>query len=73
LQAESNEYLSIGTVFIKYGKRGAPKSKHVYLHNNHLFWRDPKDNRNPVEKKEKRKITISDIDMIEQGRGSKNF
>jgi len=72
--AESYEYLSNGATFIKYGKRGAPKPRHVFLHGNHIYWRDPKDGALPDEKKKgKRNIPIKEITGYSLGRGSKNF
>jgi hypothetical protein len=66
--------LSIGATFIKYGKRGAPKSRHVFAHGTHLIWRDPKDDSVPNTKKEGvRNIPIKDITGYVVGRGAKNF
>ena len=63
-----------GGTFIKYGKRGAPKSRHVFAHGTYLCWRDPRDDSLPNTKKEGvRNIPIKDIQGYENGRGAKNF
>lgn len=36
-----------GATFIKYGKKGAPKPRHVFLFEKFLCWRDPKDMSQP--------------------------
>lgn len=73
-EAEAYEYLSIGSTFIKYGKRGQPKVRHVLCHSTNLFWRDPKDSNLPDEKKKgQRCIPIKDISGYVLGRTTKNF
>jgi len=46
-----------GTIFIKYGKYGNPKSRHVYLFDNgkRLCWKDP------GAQKHKSSIVVKDI------------
>ena len=52
---EAFEYMMNGATFIKYGKKGAPKARHIFLHDKFICWRDPKDMRLP-DLKSKRKI-----------------
>jgi hypothetical protein len=35
---EAIDYLQNGTIFLKYGKRGNPHPRHVYLVQNRIFW-----------------------------------
>ena len=64
-----------GATFIKYGKKGAPKPRHVYLFEKFLCWRDPKDMSQPnVKAKSKyRMIALKEIEKIVQGRTTKQF
>lgn len=65
-----------GATFIKYGKKGAPKARHVFLHEKFLCWRDPKDMRMPdlkSKRKIKRMIELSKITEILHGRTTKQF
>lgn len=74
MEAEAYEYLMIGTTFIKYGQRGGPKSRHVFVHGMFLCWRDPRDDGVPNTKKEGvRNIPVKDIIGFENGRSAKNF
>lgn len=74
MEAEAYEYLMIGTTFIKYGLRGGPKSRHVFVHGMFLCWRDPRDDGVPNTKKEGvRNIPVKDIIGFESGRSAKNF
>ena len=74
MEAEAYEYLMIGTTFIKYGQRGGPKSRHVFVHGMFLCWRDPRDDGVPNTKKEGvRNIPVKDIIGFDNGRSAKNF
>jgi hypothetical protein len=37
---EAIDYLQNGAVFLKYGKRGNPHARHIYLEGESLFWSD---------------------------------
>ena len=39
---EAFEFLMNGTTFVKYGQKGAPKPRHIFLHEKFICWRDPK-------------------------------
>jgi hypothetical protein len=40
---EAFENLNNGVIFIKYGKWGKPKPRHVFMQEKFICWRDPKD------------------------------
>lgn len=39
--SEAMEYLSNGQTFLKYGRRGKPKPRHVFLFDKAIKWRVP--------------------------------
>ena len=64
-----------GATFIKYGKKGTPKPRHVFLYDKFICWRDPKDMRQPdvKAKRKKRMIALKEIREILMGRTTKPF
>jgi nitrous oxide reductase accessory protein NosL len=65
----SYKALMLGTIFLKYGARGQPKQRHVYLQDNgkRLSWKDP------GATKASNWITVKDIIRITNGRETKKF
>ena len=41
--SEAIEYLTNGTTFVKYGRQGQPKERHIFYHEKCICWRDPTD------------------------------
>ena len=72
---EALEFLMNGLTFVKYGQKGAPKPRHIFLHDKFICWRDPKDISIPdlKTKKRKRYIPLKEITRVEEGRGAKTF
>jgi len=46
--AEAYENLTNGVIFVKYGKYGKPKARHVFMQNSHICWRDTDSKVQPV-------------------------
>ena len=55
-----------GATFIKYGKKGAPKPRHVFLFEKFICWRDPKDMSPPniKAKSKNRMIAVKEIQQV---------
>ena len=65
-----------GATFLKYGRRGRPKPRHVYLLDKAISWREPGSKVIPQSKDQKkfiRYMPILDIKEITYGRTSEIF
>ena len=74
--SEAQEYLTNGASFLKYGKRGRPKPRHIFLIDKAISWREPGSKATPLPKDQKkfiRYMPILDIKDITYGRGSDIF
>ena len=72
---EAFEYMMNGATFIKYGKKGIPKPRHVFLFDKFICCRDPKDMGQPdvKAKRKKRMIALKEIREVVLGRTTKPF
>lgn len=74
--SEAMEYLTNGATFLKYGRRGRPKPRHVFLVEKAISWREPGSNEIPNAKKgnkSQRYMPILDFKEIKIGRDSDVF
>ena len=74
--SEAIEYLTNGSTFLKYGRRGKPKPRHVFLIDKAISWREPGSKIVPLLKKNKenvRYMPILDFREITFGRDSGVF
>mmetsp|Transcript_42285 Transcript_42285/g.40504 ORF Transcript_42285/g.40504 Transcript_42285/m.40504 type:complete len:188 (-) Transcript_42285:455-1018(-) len=69
LQEYTKAYLELqlGTIFLKYGRKGDPKFMHVFLIDKKICWKIPGSTEKP------RHIMVKDITEVIQERESKNF
>ena len=63
--ADASLYLENGASFIKFGRKGLPKAKHVFLVSDALCWRDPQSSQQPDPRV--KGLKLSDITHIEDG------
>ena len=71
--SEAQEYLMNGVTFLKYGRRGKPKPRHIFLIDKALSWREPGSKSVPEKKDQKkfvRFMPILDFKDIRRGRDS---
>ena len=54
--SEAFEYLQNGATFLKYGRRGKPKPRHIFLIDKAISWREPGSSFMPETKKNKNAI-----------------
>ena len=74
--SEAMEYLTNGVTFLKYGRRGRPKPRHVFLIDKAISWREPGSTNMPAKKDQKkfiRYMPILDLKEISIGRESDVF
>ena len=65
-----------GVTFLKYGRRGKPKPRHIFLIDKALSWREPGSKSVPEKKDQKkfvRFMPILDFKDIRRGRDSEVF
>lgn len=74
--SEAQEYLTNGVTFLKYGRRGKPKPRHIFMIDKALSWREPGSQSLPNKKDQKqfvRFLPILDFKEIKIGRDSDVF
>ena len=72
--SEAIEYLSNGTTFLKYGRKGKPKIRHIFYHEKCICWREPNKMDIPdVKKGHKRHLKLAEIQEVREGRTGKIF
>lgn len=66
---EAIDYLQNGAIFLKYGKRGQPHPRHIYLVRDRLYWRESSMmGKLGKKQEEKRSILLDDDTKIIMGR-----
>lgn len=74
--SEAQEYLTNGVTFLKYGRRGRPKPRHIFLIEKAISWREPGSQDIPKSQDQKkfiRYMPILDFKEIIKGRDSEIF
>ena len=63
-----------GTTFLKYGRKGKPKERHIFYHEKCIGWRETDSREVPdVKKGNSRLIRLTEIQEVREGRVGKVF